>query len=64
MNEYTSSPNWTRNQQMIDFKYIPDEIRETIIKEFDKEPTGQRNNILNYFINNKLKNLMQHIEEF
>ena len=49
---------------MIDFNYIPDEIRDMIINEFEKEPTGSRNNILNYFIDNRLKNLMQHIEEF
>jgi len=64
LSEFTSSENWKRNQQMIDFNYIPDDIREKIIVEFDKEPRGKRNNILNYFISNKLKNLMQHIEEF
>ena len=64
LDELTDSPNWKRNQQMIDFNYIPDEIRDMIINEFEKEPTGSRNNILNYFIDNRLKNLMQHIEEF
>ena len=64
LGEYTSLENWNRNQQLIDFNYIPDEIRELILIEYDKDPVGQRNNILNYFIDKRLRNLMQHIEEF
>jgi len=64
LDEYTSLENWNRNQQLIDFNFIPDEIQESILIEYDKEPIGERNNILNYFIDKRLKQLMEHIEEF
>jgi len=64
LSEWTATDNWKRNQVLIDFQMIPQEIRDIIIEEFNKEPTGQRKNILNYFIQYKLKNLMDHIEEF
>ena len=43
---------------------IPNNIREMVIQEYEKEPVGKRSNILNYFIDKKLKNLMVNIEEF
>ena len=62
--EWTSTENWERNQQLIDFNMIPDNFREIILEEFKKEPIGKRSNILDYFIDKKLKNLMVNIEEF
>ena len=64
LKEWTSSDNWERNQNLIDFNKIPDEIREIIIKEHQKEVVGNRSNLLNYFIQKKLKNLILSIEEF
>ena len=64
LSEYTSLDNWNRNQQLIDFNFIPDEVKESILIEYDKEPIGERNNILDYFIDKRLKQLMEHIEEF
>jgi len=64
LSEWTSTENWERNQVLIDFNMIPEVIRETILEEYQKEPVGDRSNILNYFIDKKLKNLMVNIEEF
>ena len=64
LSEWTSTENWERNQVLIDFNMIPDIIRERILEEYQKEPIGTRSNILNYFIDKKLKNLMVNIEEF
>ena len=64
LSEWTSTENWERNQTLIDFNMIPENIRETILEEYKKEPVGDRSNILNYFIDKKLKNLMVNIEEF
>jgi len=64
LSEWTDSDNWNRNQKMIDMNMIPEYIEKTIIEEYNKEPIGKRSNILNYFIQNKLKVLMEHIEEF
>ena len=64
LTEWTSTDKWERNQKLIDFNMIPDNIRELVLEEFEKEPIGNRSNILNYFIDKKLKNLMVNIEEF
>jgi len=64
LSEWTNSDNWNRNQRMIDMNMIPEEVESSILDEYNKEPKGKRRNILNYFIQNNLKNLMQSIEEF
>jgi len=64
LSEWTSTDNWSRNQLMIDMTMIPHEVEKHILIEFEKEPIGKRSNILNYFIQNKLKILMESIEEF
>ena len=64
LSEWTNSDNWNRNQRMIDMNMIPEEVESSILQEYSKEPVGKRSNILNYFIQNNLKNLMENIEEF
>ena len=64
LSKWTSTDNWSRNQSMIDMTMIPHEVEKHILIEFEKEPIGKRSNILNYFIQNKLKILMESIEEF
>ena len=56
--------NWKRNNQMINLFMIPEEIEDKIMNEYNKDVFGKRNKILNYFITNKLSNLMEVIEEF
>ena len=43
---------------------IPESVEKSIFEEYKKEPTGKRSNMLNYFIQNKLKILIEHIDEF
>ena len=62
--DHNIQKNWIRNEKMIDFDYIPENIRKVIMEEYEKEITGSRNGLLNYFIDNKLKQLISHIEEF
>ena len=64
MYDHNIQKNWIRNEKMINFEYIPENIRKSIIEEYEKEITGSRNGLLDYFINNKLKQLISHIEEF
>ena len=54
---------YKRNQTLVDLDFIPDQLQDNIMKEFDEYiiPDGD---LLNYFIKNKLKNLMEHINEF
>jgi 5'-3' exonuclease len=56
--------NFQRNQYLIDFDYIPKDISDNIINEYNNFVPAKRNNMINYFIEHKLKNLMQLIDEF
>lgn len=53
-----------RNELLIDLKNIPDEIKEKIINTYDEVKPAPRSKLLTYFIEKKLKNLMDVIEEF
>ena len=72
LNEDLTHPNWTadavsgfsRNKVLIDLTQIPLEIKEKIINTFEETVPAKRNKLLNYFIEHKLKNLMDVIEEF
>ena len=56
--------NWIRNATLIDLSFIPNEIRERIINTYDETKPASRQKLLNYFMEHKLKNLMDVIEEF
>lgn len=56
--------NYFRNAQMIDLTYIPNDLKEKILDQYDTYEVNKRNKLLNYFISNKLKMLMEHINEF
>ena len=72
LNEDLTHPNWTadavagfsRNKVLIDLTQIPSDIKEQIINTFEETVPAKRNKLLNYFIEHKLKNLMEVIEEF
>jgi len=52
-----------RNEMLIDLRFIPKEIKENIINTYE-ETKPAKGKLLNYFIEHKLKNLMEVIEEF
>jgi 5'-3' exonuclease len=64
LSEWTSSENWERNQTLVDFNKIPNWVEDTILKEWEEPIKGNRNKLFNYFIINKLKILMENIQEF
>ena len=55
---------YKRNQMLIDLTFIPDEVKDRIINMYEHTKPAPRSKLLNYFISNKLKNLMDVIEEF
>lgn len=55
---------FSRNQTLIDLRNIPDDIKSKIINTYDEVKPASRNKILDYMISNKLKNLIDVIEEF
>jgi hypothetical protein len=56
--------NYQRNKTLIDLDCIPSDLKERILEEFEKPPIGERSKLLNYFIKNRLKNLMNDIGDF
>ena len=55
---------YKRNQMLVDFDYIPEKIKESIVEAFDKPKIGNKQKMLNYFIENRLKNLIEVLDEF
>lgn len=56
--------NWRRNQDLVDFDKIPEWLNESIEVKWSLPIKGKRSSMFNYFIQHKLKNLMEHIGEF
>ena len=61
--EETIKGNFVRNATLIDLSFIPEDIKTKIINTYD-ETKPVKGKLLNYFIEHKLKNLMEVIEEF
>ena len=56
--------NFRRNEMLIDLEKIPDWLFDDIVNTFEAiQPVG-RAKLFNYFVKHKLKNLMEHINEF
>ena len=60
---YDEAVNFGRNQTLIDLTFVPQEIKEKIINTYE-ETKPAKGKLLNYFIEHKLKNLIEVIEEF
>ena len=56
--------NYQRNSMLIDLSNTPDDIETKILEDYKNAPSGNRKNLLNYFIKNKLKTLTESIGEF
>ena len=55
---------FSRNQTLIDLRNIPGDIKNKIINTYEEVKPASRSKLLNYFIEHKLKNLIDVIEEF
>ncbi len=61
----TERRNFQRNQMMIDFDMIPDDIYKSIVTEYETcVVTGNKMKIMNYFIKNNMKLLLEHVGSF
>lgn len=56
--------NYKRNEALVNLDMIPREIQEQINNQYDNYQIPDRKGLLNYFIKNRLKHLMEHIGEF
>jgi 5'-3' exonuclease len=56
--------NFMRNKQMIDLSMIPSNIKSEVINKYNEESGKDRSKLFNYFIQHKLKLLMENVGEF
>jgi hypothetical protein len=56
--------NYMRNKSLIDLEQIPQHIKDQVLDIWNSENMNDRSQLLNYFIKNKLRNLMEVISEF
>lgn len=55
---------YKRNQMLVDLDYIPKDLQSQIVEAYDNAKVGKKSELLNYFIEKKLMNLMEVIQEF
>ena len=60
----TTDRNFMRNKHMVDLSMVPDSIRTEVLNKYESEQGKDKSKLFNYFINYKLKNMMENIGEF
>ena len=55
---------WDRNQELIDFEFIPPTIMLEIMEQYNGQTPPNRSGLLNYFVKHRLKMLIEHIGDF
>jgi hypothetical protein len=55
--------NYLRNQTLIDLDFIPNDIEDKILNEFEKT-TIVKGKVFNYLVSHRLNDLLNHVEDF
>ena len=56
--------NFARNKQLVDLSETPKELQDEIVSSYTNYEVKDRSGLFNYFVNNKLRNLMENLSEF
>ena len=56
--------NYKRNEMMIDLTKVPETLQKNIIDTYESTAGHTKQQFMNYMIANKLKNLIEVIDEF
>lgn len=56
--------NYYRNKALIDLTQIPEDIKNKIRQAYNDQANKKKDKLFNYFINKKLKNLMENLQDF
>ena len=56
--------NFIRNETLIDLTKIPTTLKESILNTYENSKGKSRQEFMNYMIANRLKNLLEVIDEF
>lgn len=60
----TAKIGWSRNNLLINLDCIPGDVKNRVIEAYDNAKPAPRMKLFNYFVQYKLKNLMDVIEDF
>lgn len=55
--------NYLRNQTLIDLDFIPQDIEDSILEEFDKTKVV-KGKVFDYLVSHRLNELLNHVEDF
>jgi len=58
------SHGYNRNQQLVDLSKTPQEIKDNIIESYQRQQGGDRSQLLNFFIKNKMRLMIDVISDF
>jgi len=56
--------NFSRNETLIDLTKIPESLKESILDTYENSKPNSKQKFMNYMIENRLKNLLEVIDEF
>jgi hypothetical protein len=56
--------NYSRNELLIDLSKIPSELKERVLNMFDTYKTNPRSKVFDYLVKNRMKHLLEVIQEF
>lgn len=60
----TMLENHARNKELIDFNFIPKEIVDKVKEAYAVEPEGNKQKIMKYFMDNRMRNLLADVDQF
>lgn len=60
----TTKRNFFRNQQLIDLSFTPARLKSEILIEYDSQAKKPKKDLINYFMKNKLRNLIEATGDF
>ena len=55
---------YKRNQMLVDLDFIPENIQKNIVEAYENAPIPNRQNLMTYFMDKRLRNLFEVIQEF
>jgi 5'-3' exonuclease len=55
---------YKRNQMLVDLDFIPEALKASIVEKYDSTKTGSKQKMMTYFIEKRMKNLIEVLDEF
>jgi len=55
---------YIRNSQLVDLTKTPEDIKEAIINSYSSQTNKDKSHLLDYFIKNKMKHMIDVLDDF